>query len=251
MEVRMKSFAVYSMKGGVGKTTAAVNVAYLAAELGCRTVLWDLDPQGSATFYLSLKPRLKSGTGKLVKGKTSIADSVTPTGYDNLDAVPSDFRIRNLDLRLDAAKKPTTRLAAMLGDLADGYELAVLDCPPSISLVSENVVRAADCVVVPLIPSTLSVQSFATLRDHLAAEGIPAERLIPFFSMVDGRKRLHRTILQETLVEDTSFCRTYIPYLSTIEKMGTHRAPVPCFAGTSRATRAFRDLWREIASRIA
>ncbi len=93
----MNTLATYNIKGGVGKTAAAVNLAYLAARDGHRTLLWDLDPQGAASYLLRVRPRVKGGGKALIRGKTSLEEAVKPTEFDRLDLVPADFTYRNLD----------------------------------------------------------------------------------------------------------------------------------------------------------
>ena len=135
----MKVYATYNIKGGVGKTTTAVNLAYLAAVSGRRVLLWDLDPQGAATYLFRVKPRVKGGGYGLVSGKRPVDDAVKATDFANLDLLPADFSYRNMDLQLDDAKKRTHRLDQLLSGVAEDYDIAFLDCPPSVSLVSENV----------------------------------------------------------------------------------------------------------------
>ena len=101
----MKIFATYNIKGGVGKTTAAVNLAYLSAADGCRTLLWDLDPQGAASFLLRIKPRVKGGGKALIRGTKALDDAIKGTDFDRLDLLPADFTYRNMDLLLDTAGK--------------------------------------------------------------------------------------------------------------------------------------------------
>src|ERR1043165_8701927 len=131
--------ATYNIKGGVGKTSAAVNLAYLAARGGAATLLWDLDPQGGSTYLLRVKPKVRGGARKLVRGKSDVGALIRGTDYERLDLLPADFSYRHMDLALDATKKPTRRLARVLEPLREEYEYIVLDCPPSISLVSESV----------------------------------------------------------------------------------------------------------------
>ena len=100
----MKVYATYNIKGGVGKTTTAVNLAYLAAASGRRTLLWDLDPQAAATFLFRVKPRVKGGSRGLVSGKRPVDDAVKATDFKDLDLLPADFSYRNMDLELDDVK---------------------------------------------------------------------------------------------------------------------------------------------------
>ena len=244
----MNTLATYNIKGGVGKTTTAVNLAYLAARDGLRTLLWDLDPQGAASYLLRVRPRVKGGGKALVRGKRSLEEAVKVTEYDGLDLVPADFTYRNLDLVLGETKKPTQRITRLLGPMADNYDLAVLDCPPGISLVSENVVHAADILLVPLIPTTLSVRTLEQLTEFVGELDHPPT-LIPFFTMVDGRKRLHREVIDDLRAHRDDLATTVVPALSLVEQMAVHRAPLPVFAPRSRVTRSYEDLWAEVSAR--
>jgi chromosome partitioning protein len=152
----------------VGKTSAAVNLGALAAHDGRRTLLWDLDPQGAASFLLRVKPKVKGAGRKLVRGRRDPFEVPKGTAVEGLDLLPADFSYRHLDLVLDRAKKLLRGLDSVLASLADGYDLAILDCAPSISLVSENVFDAADLLLVPLVPSTLSVRTLEQLHRFLA-----------------------------------------------------------------------------------
>ena len=244
----MKTLATYNIKGGVGKTASAVNLAYLAARDGLRTLLWDLDPQGAASYLLRVRPRVKGGGKALVRGKRSLEEAVKVTEFDGLDLVPADFTYRNLDLLLGETKKPTQRITRLLGPMADNYDLAVLDCPPGISLVSENVVHAADILLVPLIPTTLSVRTLEQLTEFVGELDHPPT-LIPFFTMVDGRKRLHREVIDDLRAHRDDLATTVVPALSLVEQMAVHRAPLPVFAPRSRVTRSYEDLWAEVSAR--
>jgi chromosome partitioning protein len=254
----MRIYATYNIKGGVGKTTTAVNLAFLAAESGLRTVLWDLDPQGAASFMFRVKPKVKGGGKALIKGKRPLDDAIKGTDFDNLDLIPADFTYRNMDLLLEAAGngssgggdvpggKPARRLSKLLAPLADEYDAVFLDCPPSVSLVSENVLQAADVILVPLIPTTLSVRTLEQLAGFVTEFNGHQPELLAFFSMVDRRKKLHREITEKLSVERTEVARTVIPALSVIETMSVERAPVAVFAPNTAATRAYRGLWAEL-----
>ena len=179
----MRVVATYNIKGGVGKTSAAVNLGYLAARDGLRTLIWDLDPQGSATYLFRIKPKVKGGGKALVAGRRTLDEAIKETDFERLDLMPADFSYRNLDLDLDSTKRPTDRLRRLVAPLDDEYELVILDCPPSVSLVSENVVRASDVLLVPLIPAVLSLRTFdqltdfvdGTARSHAEGAGVPVD----------------------------------------------------------------------------
>jgi cellulose biosynthesis protein BcsQ len=241
--------AVYSVKGGVGKTSAAVNLAYLAAIGGANTLLWDLDPQGASTYLFRIRPKVKGGAARLVRGKRHIGGLIKGTDFERLDLLPADFSYRHMDLALDSAKRPTRRLARVLAPVAEEYDYIFLDCPPSISLVSESVFEAADVLLVPLIPSTLSSRTFDQLRKVVDASA-RAPRVLGFFSMVDGRKRLHREIM-ESLSTQQDVLSTAIPTASDVERMGLYRTVVDRSAPGRSAARAYRALWREIRDRLA
>jgi chromosome partitioning protein len=244
----VKTLATYNIKGGVGKTAAAVNLAYLAARGGRRTLLWDLDPQGAASYLLRVRPRVKGGGKALVSGKKALDQAAKPTEFDRLDLVPADLTYRNLDLVLDAAKKSTQRIARLLDPLEDDYDLVILDCPPGISLASENVLHATDVLLVPLIPTTLSVRTLEQLTEFAAELEYPPA-LFPFFTMVDGRKRLHREVVDRLRAERKDLAATVIPALSVVEQMAVHRAPLPVFAPRSPVTRSYESLWEEVRAR--
>jgi cellulose biosynthesis protein BcsQ len=254
----VRIYATYNIKGGVGKTTTAVNLAYLAADSGLRTVLWDLDPQGAASFMFRVKPKVKGGGRALISGRLTLDDAIKGTDFDNLDLIPADFTYRNMDLLLDAGDtkaddapggKPARKLAKLLAPLAAEYDAVFLDCPPSVSLVSENVLHAADVIVVPLIPTTLSVRTLDQLKDFITEFKGHQPGILAFFSMVDRRKKLHREITERLSAERAEVAQTTIPALSVIERMSVERAPVTVFAPASAAAKAYRSLWAELGSR--
>ena len=245
----MKILATYSIKGGVGKTTSAVNLAYEAARSGARVLLWDLDPQGAATFFFRVKPVVKGGVERLIGDKGALAANVYATDHAGLHLVPADFSLRHLDLRLDDTKRPTRRLAALLEPLADLYDVVILDCPPGMTLTSESVFAAVDALLVPTIPTPLSKRTLDQLSEFLADE---PERpvVLPFASMVDRRKKLQRRLVVALAEETPGILPTHIPNASAIELMGVERAPVAVYAPTSPSAIAFRQLWADIAARL-
>jgi chromosome partitioning protein len=245
----MKVLALYSIKGGVGKTSSVVNLAYNAAQAGYRTLVWDLDPQGASSYYFRIKPKIKGGSKDLMAGKRELDELIKGTDFDNLDLIPADFSFRNLDLLLDDKKKPTRQLKKRLKPLADEYDFIFLDCPPNISLLSEAVFEAADLLLSPIIPTTLSLRTLAQLKEFIEEHDVANTQLIPFFSMVDRRKKMHKDIMQQTLAEYPATLKTAIPYASDIERMGLERMPLAAYSGKSRSAEAYHELWREILAR--
>ena len=242
----MKVLATYNIKGGVGKTSTAVNLAHLAAREGRRTLLWDLDPQGAATFIFRVRPRVKGGGHALVTRERPLSAALKATDFENLDLLPADFSYRNMDLDLDDTKKRTKRLDRLLESVADEYDVVFLDCPPSVSLVSENVLHAADTLLVPLIPATLSLRTFEQLTRFVADSPGRRPQVVAFFSMADRRKRLHRDVIEAMPRDGGRVAETVIPALSLIEQMAERRAPVTAFAPASRAAQCYEQLWAEV-----
>jgi cellulose biosynthesis protein BcsQ len=130
--------------------------------------------------------------------------------------------------------------------LAGTYDAVFLDCPPSISLVSENVLHAADVIVVPLIPTTLSVRTLDQLTEFLATFSGRRPEVLAFFSMVDRRKKLHREIIEELSVKREDIARSPIPAAALIENMSVERSPLAAFAPSSTVARAYQALWAEL-----
>lgn len=254
----MKVYALFNLKGGVGKTTSAVNLAWFSAKDGLRTLVWDLDPQGAASFYFRIKPELVGGRKALVASHKAeeLASRIRGTDFESLDLLPADFSLRKLDLALGAAKKSKKRLAGWLELLEPDYDRVILDCPPSLSLVSENVFEVADALLVPTIPTPLSLRTLEQLDHHLHRRGATHLRLLPFLAMVDRRKQMHREIgaLSELEGYDFRFSEEFlpasIPYSSLVEQMGVHRMPLGAFAPRREPTLAYESLWRDIESRF-
>jgi cellulose biosynthesis protein BcsQ len=239
--------ATYNIKGGVGKTSAAVNLAYLSARDGHRTLLWDLDPQGASTYLFRVKPKVRGGARKLVKLKSEVDGLIKGTDFEGLDLLPADFSYRHMDLALEGFKHPTRRLARVLEPLAGDYEYVFLDCPPSISLVSESVFEAADALLVPIIPATLSARTFDQL-DRIV-EGGP--QVLAFFSMVEVRKSLHRQVMARVRAEHSfHMLGAAVPSADEIERMGEERGVVAAFAPGTRGAMAYEALWWDVRRRL-
>jgi chromosome partitioning protein len=247
----MQILAVSNIKGGVGKTTTAVNLAWLAAASGRRTVLWDLDPQGAATYILQGEPDERASARKLVRGKRELPELIAATDYENLLLLPADVSYRNFDVHMSDRKHPTKQLMIMSRSLQDDCDILMLDCPPGMSLLSENVLRAADALVVPMLPAPLSLRMLEQLLQFVDKAGWPDLRILPFFSMVDRRRSLHAEAIESARARFPGILETEVPYWSEIERMTVRRAPLPSFAPSSAAALLYGELWKETVKRLA
>lgn len=241
----MVTIALYNLKGGVGKTAASINLAWLSAKEGYQTLVWDMDPQGSASFYLGAKASVKNETRKLLSSEMELTEAVQATKYENLDIIPADISARQADILLSEMKQSKRKLAPLLSSLKKEYDVVILDCPPGISVLHDAIFVAADWILMPNIPTTLSIRSFETVTDYFKENDLNRSKLKCFFSMVDHRKNLHHEVMN-TFYKDKYFFKNYIPYLSDVEKMGVHEGPLETFAPSSYAAQCYRDLWKEI-----
>ncbi len=241
-----KIIATYSIKGGVGKTSTAVNLAYIAAQNRFKTLVWDLDPQGASSYYFRVKPKVKGGSKELIAGNRELDGLIKATDFENLDLLPADFSFRNLDLVLNERKKPIQRLKKLLKPLMKEYDYIFLDCPPNISLLSEAIFEASDILLSPVIPTTLSLRTLEQLKKYIKNNKLKKLQLIPFFSMTDKRKKMHREIMDTLVTQYSDILSTDIPYASDIERMGLERTPLGAYVNKGRSAQAYQSLWRDI-----
>jgi cellulose biosynthesis protein BcsQ len=234
----------------VGKTSAAINLAYLAALEGKKTLLWDLDLQGSATYLLGLPAPERKSLKVFHGGKSAVKKRLQPTPYKNLDILPADFSLHELNRHLDKAQKPTIQLRKRLESLRKKYDHIIIDSPSGYSMLSKNVIRAIDLLLIPVLPNALAMDTFETLRKQVKEDSAEDLLVFPFFSMVDRRKQLHREVTGLHVNGTRGFLHASIPYSSKIEQMATEQAPLATFDTRSAAAKAYNALWNEIKTNV-
>lgn len=259
----MKVVAIAGVKGGVGKTSAAVNLAHLASGDNVRTLLWDLDPQGAATHcYRPAAERGGTGgdgaVGSRGRGRARrragrdvhpYIRSIGPT----LDLLPVEGDSGPLEVLVGEKGAPVKRLRKMLDALAgsggaDGYDVVILDCAPGTGPMTEAVLKVCDLVLTPVVPTPLSLRTLGQFEQFVLTcrPGLP---VIAFLSMADERKVLHRQVLEQ-IRDDRRFSSAVVPESSSVERMGLEQRPAVEASPRNLAAAAYTKLWREVALRL-
>jgi len=246
----MKVLALHNLKGGVGKTTAAVHLAHLSARAGRSTLLWDLDAQGASSWFFRVRVAESTRPRRLLRDRVALWGAIRGSDWPGLDVLPADLSLQDLELALHDEPEPERALGQALADLGRHYERVWLDCAPGLSRLAQCVFRVADALVVPTIPTTLSLRTLADLYKHLKPERERGLLMLPFFSIVDGRKAMHRDVREFARAQELGFLTTEIPYSAQVERTAARREPLTAGAASDGA-QAFEALAREVDARLA
>ncbi len=238
----MVVFMVYNLKGGVGKTTSCVNLSYLAAKEGFKTLVWDLDPQGACSYYFNNQKPSNLQADKLLQKKATLKQ-INETAFSNLDLLPSTEEYRNLVSSLTHNEKGSKKLTQLFSAFDKEYQVLFIDCPPTFSQLADELFLRSDFIIMPSIPSTLSERASNQIQSFLDQRKFQHLKLMSFYNLVDTRKKLHKTILSQRNLSNQ--LKTFIKSSSIIENMGLHQKPLNAY-DNSDAAKSYATLWDEI-----
>lgn len=242
----MSVVAIYSPKGGVGKSTIAVDVAWrCAVQGGMRTLLWDLDVQGGASYLLGRDEDVRQRAAHVFQREGRPQNIASPTAHERLFLLNADDSLRALPGQL-ARIDQRRRLAQLTLALRREYDRIVLDCPPMQNEISDQVIAAADVLIVPLPPSPLSARALELLRRDLTRNHSRHPPILPVLSLYDSRRKLHQMAREGRMAPFPA-----IPNCTELEKVAVNRAPIDTFARWSEGARALDRLWQAIETKLS
>ena len=249
--------ACTNQKGGVGKTTTVINLAAYLALSGTRTLVIDLDPQGNATSGLGTDRRtIQRSSYEILVDRTPISEVVTRTQIDGLDIVPSAPALSGAEVELVGATGRERRLAASLADLDGRYDRVLIDCPPSLGLLTVNGLAAASEVIVPIQCEYYALEGLGQLLRNVQLvqrnlnPGLELSAMV--LVMYDARTKLADQVVREVRAHfGDKVCNSIVPRTVRLSEAPSFGQPIITFDPTSRGSIAYRNLAMEVSGGAA
>ncbi|HSO96884.1 MAG TPA: AAA family ATPase [Acidimicrobiia bacterium] len=245
--------AIANQKGGVGKTTTAVNLGAALAEGGFRVLIVDLDPQGNATTGLGLNPRDVNGSlYDVLLNDLPMEDCVEPTSVKNLFVAPATIDLAGAEIELVPQMSRELRLRRAIESVRDQYDLVLIDCPPSLGLLTLNGLAAADDIIVPIQCEYYALEGLGQLLRNVGLVQSNLNRALEVrgivLTMYDGRTKLADQVEAEVREYfGPKVYRTVVPRTVRLSEAPSFGQPIIVFDSTSRGARAYRELAKEVS----
>jgi chromosome partitioning protein len=250
------ALAVANQKGGVGKTTTAVNLAAALAEMDCRVLLLDFDPQGNASSGIGMRPEPGSPTiYEALSEAVPLIEALRPTSQPNLMLAPAAIDLAGAEIELVGALSRERRLRRVLEPVRGAFDVVVIDCPPSLGLLTINALCAADGVIVPIQTEYYALEGLGAFRrsaELVRTQLNPALEITGFvLTMLDGRTRLSQQVVQDVRRHlGARVFNTRIPRTVRLAEAPSFGQPITMFDPTSRGAMAYRNLAAEVLNRL-
>lgn len=247
--------AITNQKGGVGKTTTAVNLAATLAEAGQRVLLLDFDPQGNASSGLGVeRSEIRSSIYDVITGNSGIEETILRDWMENLDLIPADMSLAACDAELADVENKNLILRGALRPLREKYEYLLIDCPPSLGTITVNALSAADTVLIPIQCEYYALEG---LRQVLSSIEIVQEALNPslliegiVFTMYDGRIRLSQEVVKTVRKNFRgNIFQSMIPRNVRLAEAPSHGLPITAYDSASSGAESYRKLAVEVMNR--
>lgn len=248
-----RTIAIINQKGGVGKTTTAINLTACLAEVGQKVLLLDLDPQGNSTSGLGLRASNHS-VYEAIMGRTPLNACVMETGIPNLSLVSADIRLAGAELELVNLEEREYRLRQVLKGVEGNFDLVFIDCPPSLGLLTLNALVAAQRVLIPIQCEYYALEGVTSLMNtvnrvkHTFNPGLDIEGVL--LTMLDGRTNLSLQVVDSVKKHFKSkVFSTAIPRNVRLGEAPSHGIPIHVYDSKSIGAESYRQLAREIVER--